>query len=442
MVCKLEIVKALLLLLPWFAAAGVAAQNPISPMGVYIADPSARVDRDGRLYVYGSLDESPDHYCSHAYHVLSSSDLMHWSLHRNVFAWPDIIYAPDLIRSDSTYYLYFENPRGDEFVASAPSPTGPFTDAVRIAGPQQIDPGLFVDTDGQAYYFWGQFAAKGAKLNPDLRTLDLATQRDSIVSERDHYYHEGSFVVRRGRYYYFVFADISRRGRPTCLGYAMSTSPMGPYEYKGVIIDNAGCDPETWNNHGSIVQFGDAWFVLYHRSTHASRSMRKACIEPIRFNADGTIDEVPMTSQGAAPPLDARSRIDGARACLLHGHARIRLMPGSLRREELGAIRSGDWALWRYLDFSRGSAGRRRSAVRGIDEVALRLRAQSAARITLVADSLGGRELGHIDVEAAAGWQTVHTRVRAPRGVHALYLKFEGSSSDADLLSLDWLQFR
>ena len=29
----------------------------------------------------------------------------------------------------------------------------------------------------------------------------------------------------------------------------MSKSPLGPYEYKGVIINNAGCDPETWNNH-------------------------------------------------------------------------------------------------------------------------------------------------------------------------------------------------
>lgn len=41
-------------------ALSVSAQNPISPQGVYIADPTARVDSDGRLYVYGSLDESPD----------------------------------------------------------------------------------------------------------------------------------------------------------------------------------------------------------------------------------------------------------------------------------------------------------------------------------------------------------------------------------------------
>ena len=32
------------------------AQNPIVPAGVYIADPTARVWEDGKLYIYGSLD--------------------------------------------------------------------------------------------------------------------------------------------------------------------------------------------------------------------------------------------------------------------------------------------------------------------------------------------------------------------------------------------------
>jgi len=38
------------------------AQNPIVPPGVYIADPSAHVWQAGRLYVYGSLDESTEYY--------------------------------------------------------------------------------------------------------------------------------------------------------------------------------------------------------------------------------------------------------------------------------------------------------------------------------------------------------------------------------------------
>ncbi|MBR4755417.1 MAG: family 43 glycosylhydrolase [Bacteroidales bacterium] len=406
------------------------AQNPISPMGVYIADPTSRVDRDGRLYIYGSLDLDPGTYCSDRYHVLSSADLKTWTLHPNSLKWETTIYAPDMMFKDGTYYLYYENPQGDEFVAVSDSPTGPFKDGVKIEGPKQIDPNIFIDDDGQAYYFWGQFSAKGAKMNPDMKTLDLSSMVDGIVTEKDHFFHEGSYVIKRGKYYYFIYADISRKGRPTSIGYAMATSPMGPYEYKGVIVDNAGCDPQTWNNHGSIVQFGSNWYVLYHRSTHACNSMRKACIEPIRFNEDGTIDEVEMTSQGAAGPLDAFSRTDAARACLMGGNVRIRRMEGNPSREELGCIRKGDHAVWKYLDFGKGAR-----------KVSLRVLAKDSGRIVLKADNAEGKILGSIDVPAGSSWTTVSSKIRKVKGVHALYMEFEGSLADKDILSLDWFSF-
>ena len=486
------LLKRIACIVTGLTALSVSAQNPISPQGVYIADPTARVDSDGQLYVYGSLDESPDYYCSQRYHVLSSSDLRQWTLHRDAFSWKDRLYAPDLIRRDSTYYLYFDDPQGNEFVASGSSPTGPFTNATRIDGPQQIDPNIFIDDDGQAYYFWGQFAAKGAKMNADMRTLDLTTLRDSIVTERDHHFHEGSYVVKRGPYYYFLFADISRRGRPTSLGYAMSTQPLGPYEYKGIIIDNYGCDPETWNNHGSLVEYKGQWYVLYHRSTHGSRTMRKACIEPITFNADGTINEVEMTSQGAAPPLDAFARTDAFRACLMHGAA-IGVSPeappqpspkgegvllavappspflsplryaskearagkgrggtsngasgGALSPSPFGegwggAPGAAPWALWRYLDFGRGAR-----------RLTLRVKAHAEGKIVVLADSLNGRRLGEVNVKAQDGWQEVSMRIRKIRGVHALYLRFEPTEAghcDATRkespywLRLSWLKF-
>lgn len=452
------LLKRIVCIVTGLTALSVSAQNPISPQGVYIADPTARVDSDGQLYVYGSLDESTDYYCSQRYHVLSSSDLRQWTLHRDAFSWKDRLYAPDLIRRDSTYYLYFDDPQGHEFVASGSSPTGPFTNATRIDGPQQIDPNIFIDDDGQAYYFWGQFAAKGAKMNADMRTLDLTTLRDSIVTERDHHFHEGSYVVKRGPYYYFLFADISRRGRPTSLGYAMSTQPLGPYEYKGIIIDNYGCDPETWNNHGSLVEYKGQWYVLYHRSSHHSRTMRMACIEPITFNADGTINEVEMTSQGAAPPLDAFARTYAFRACLMHGAA-IKTPPlpspkgegvplavaypspfeegwGGASGEAPGAT---PWALWRYLDFGRGAR-----------RLTLCLEAHAEGKIVVLADSLNGRLLGEVNVKAQDGWQEVSMRIRKIRGVHALYLKFEPAEAghcDATRkelpywLLLSWLKF-
>lgn len=405
------------------------AQNPICPPGVYIADPTARVAPDGKMYIYGSLDESPDHYCSKKYHVLSSPDLQAWTLHRDAFSNDQVLYAPDLMRKDGTFYLYYDTPDGSEYVAVGDRPEGPFRDGVRIEGPAQIDPNIFVDDDGQAYYFWGQFSAKGAKMNSDLKTLDLSTMRDSILTERAHGFHEGSYVIKRGEWYYYLFADISRNQRPTCLGYAMAKDPFGPYEYKGVVIDNAGCDPEVWNNHGSLVQFGDRWYVLYHRSTHGSRTMRKACIEPIRFNADGTIDEVEMTSQGAGGPLDAFSLVDAARACGLRGHVRITRKDDT--HEQLSGIRSGDQAVWKYLEFKRPAR-----------RILLGAKALKGGTVLVRADGPDGPVLGTVRIPEGSRKQVFKARIRRLKGVHALWLEFRSATTqEEDLFELETIRF-
>lgn len=424
-----------------FATRLLLAQNPISPMGVYIADPTARVDKDGRMYIYGSLDVSPKGYCSKDYHVLSSANLRQWTLHPYSFSWNDVLYAPDLICRNGIYYLYYDTPSGHEFVATGTHPQGPFGNGQKIEGPRQIDPNIFIDDDGQAYYFWGQFSAKGAKMNPDMKTLDMSTYKDGIVTEKDHFFHEGSFVMKRGKYYYFIYADISRKQRPTSIGYAMSTSPLGPYTYKGVIVDNAGCDPQSWNNHGSVVQFNGQWYVLYHRSTHNCRTMRKACIEPICFNADGTIDEVEMTSQGAASPLNAFAVTDAAKACRLQGKAYIRLMEDQPNHEVLGNVHAGDAVVWKYLDFGKG--GRRFTA---------RLKSTVGAMLTVRADGPEGEVLCRMDVPAKDDWQELTVKSRKIKGVHALWIDFsdaasvpiaEGTQADIrEILTLDWFRFQ
>lgn len=58
---------------------GAQARNPIGPPLTFPADPSAKVGADGRLYVYCSLDEKTDHYCSYSNVVLSTDDMKTWS---------------------------------------------------------------------------------------------------------------------------------------------------------------------------------------------------------------------------------------------------------------------------------------------------------------------------------------------------------------------------
>lgn len=65
------------------------------------------------------------------------------------------------------------------------SPIGPFSVAekIEIANGDSVAPSVFIDNDGQAYYFWGQFSLRGGKLAEDMKTIMLETIKRGIVTE-------------------------------------------------------------------------------------------------------------------------------------------------------------------------------------------------------------------------------------------------------------------
>ncbi len=432
--------KKSILLLPVFIYNTLIAQNPIVPPGVYMADPAAQVWNDGRLYLYCSVDESVNWYCSRKYHVLSTGDMDHWKLHENSFASDgpgdevpyndNLLFAPDCMFRNGKYYLYYCQPDREnaEGVAVSKKPTGPFRRGrpMDVGGYNQIDPGVFIDDDGQAYYIWGQFTLKMSKLRPDMLELEKGSIRDSVLTEQEHFFHEGAYMTKRNGLYYLVYADMSRNQAPTCIGYATSKNPMGPYKYRGVIIDNDQSDPQCWNNHGSIAAYGDQWYVFYHRSTHNSRKMRKACVEPIFFDENGSIPEVEMTSQGAGDPLSATEKIDAARACWMFGNVRIEQVAAS--NEALCKTRHNDRAVIRYVDFGKG----------GIDKVTLKVRPGNVnGTIQLKPDYPWRGSIASVNIEASAEenpeWITLTADVSDIDGIHALWIQFYGDAGSGEL---------
>ena len=329
-------------------------RNPLLPFEICMPDAEAHVMPDGGVYLYGSLDTSGDKYCSEKYVSAYSRDMHNWnvtdmpSFTTGEVPWAEknvCLYAPDALQKDGKYYLYFCMSDDSEGVAVSDDPKGPFAYAARIPV-KGIDPAVFVDRDGAAYYYWGQYSSKGAKLNDDMTSLDTNSIVDGLVTEKEHHFHEGSSMRRRGDIYYYVFADISR-GRPTCLGYATSKSPLGPFTYRGVIIDNSGCDPKSWNNHGSIEEIDGRWYVFYHRSSGRCEYYRRVCCEPIYFDEDGLIPEVKMTSQGAGEPLHAGECIPAYLTCGLTAGSYIE-QDGSV------ILKSGGTAVFRYFDSDCG----------------------------------------------------------------------------------------
>ena len=162
----------------------VFSANPIITH-MRTADPSAHIWADGKVWLYCShdMDSATDYSTMDGYHVFSSTDLVTWVDHGEVLHSRDVrwgisgyMWAPDCVFKNGTYYFYY--PHLDKTrtwkigVATSTKPEGPFVDIGNpISRTYGTDPCCFIDTDGQAYLYYGE--AMVAKLRPDM--LDIAS---------------------------------------------------------------------------------------------------------------------------------------------------------------------------------------------------------------------------------------------------------------------------
>jgi beta-xylosidase len=283
-------------LLPGFA------QKPILPD--FQADPSARVF-DGRLYIYPSHDlPGSTGWNMVDWHVFSTDDLVTWKDHGVIFSLKDITWAdkfawaPDCISRAGKYYFYFPAD-GQIGVAVADSPVGPFKDALGKplirrgeAGLFCIDPCVFIDDDGQAYLYFGQ---KNDRVGVVKLQADMITRTGPIQVLDLPHYHEGIWIHKRNGIYYASYPSYLGKQIANLMEYSMAKSPLGPFDYRGVILDN-----HSRNVHGSITEYKDQWYLFYHVAG-PSPYERRVCMEPLFYNSDGTIKPIPMSGLTAPP---------------------------------------------------------------------------------------------------------------------------------------------
>ena len=318
----------------------VSAQNPVI-RDQFAADPTARVFNN-KVYVYPSHDipapegQRQDWFCMADYHVFSSENLIDWTDHGVIISqenvpWgkPDAysMWAPDCVYKNGTYYFYFPNAPKDGRgfavgVATANAPEGPFTcEKEPIKGVFGIDPCVLIDDDGTAYIYWSGMGIRGGKLKSNMLELDGELQEVKLPKREGmpdmppmkiggvemkglpEGFKEGPFAFKRNGWYYLTFpwvrGETGEGKNPTeTLAYAMSKSPLGPWDFKGIIMaEHAnGC----WTNHHSILEYKGQWYIFYHHNDYSPwmDKRRSARIEKINFNADGTIQEVKPTLRG------------------------------------------------------------------------------------------------------------------------------------------------
>jgi hypothetical protein len=309
--------------------------NPYLPSWEYIPDGEPYVFNN-RVYIYGSHDRFNGYvYCMNDYVCWSApvEDIGDWRYEGVIYKKTDdplnpdgsmCLYAPDVtVGPDGRYYLYYVLDKVSIVsVAVCDTPAGKYefygyvhySDGTRLGekdGDQpQFDPGVL--TEGDKTYLYTGFCSIGDKsrigamatvIGPDMLTI---IEEPVLVAPSEpyskgsgfegHEFFEAPSIRKKGDTYYFVYSSIVFHE----LCYAVSKNPTKGFVYQGVIVSNSDLHIDTYkpaekpmfyggNNHGSIIQINELWYIFYHRHTNGTNFSRQGCIEQIEILDDGTV---------------------------------------------------------------------------------------------------------------------------------------------------------
>ncbi len=269
---------ALILCAAALVPSAARADNPIVQT-IYTADPAPMV-YNGRVYVYTGHDEDGSTYFTmRDWRVFSSADMVNWTDHGSPlgltnFSWASQdAWAGQVVARNNKFYYYVpvrsSNGAQHSGVAVSDSPTGPFTDPIGrpLVSNAEIDPTVYIDTDGQAYLYYGNPNLWYVKLNADMISysgspvrVNLTTQSFGVRRDtaRPTSYEEAPWLYKRNNLYYMMFA-----GGPISEHIAYSTGPSatGPWTYRGVIMPTQG---SSFTNHAGMVDFAGNSYFFYH----------------------------------------------------------------------------------------------------------------------------------------------------------------------------------
>lgn len=452
--------------------------NPYLPPWEYIPDGEPYVFND-RVYVYGSHDRFNGHaYCLNDYVCWSApvDDLADWRYEGVIYKKTDdplnkagnmCLYAPDVtVGPDGRYYLYYVLDKVSIVsVAVCDTPAGKYEfygyvqypDGVRLGEKEgdepQFDPGVL--TEGDKTYLYTGFCARGDKsrsgamatvLGPDMLTI---LEEPVIVAPSEpysagsgfdgHEFFEAPSIRKKGDTYYFVYSSIVMHE----LCYAVSKHPTKDFVYGGVIVSNNDLHIDTYkpakkpmyyggNNHGSIVEINNQWYIFYHRHTNGSNFSRQGCMEKIEFLADGSIPQVEMTSCGANDgPLIGRGEYPAYLACNLFCQDEA-VYTGDLWMDtQFPKItqdgKDGDTEIGYIANMTdSATAGFKYFDCQGIKKVKIKVRGYCNGAFE-VKTSWNGPALGRIPVNFTNVWTEYSSEIEIPDGVQALYFTYTGN---------------
>lgn len=253
---------------------------------------------------------------------------------------------------------------------------------------------------------------------------------------------EAPSIRKKGDTYYFVYSSVAMHE----LCYATSKNPTSGFVFGGVIVSNGDLHIDSYkpagkpmyyggNNHGSIIQLGQQWYIFYHRHTNGTSFSRQACLEEIHFLEDGSIIQAEMTSCGGKGRVlagkgeypayiacnlfcDKESIYSGLGGYMDNRYPKI-TQDGKDGDEETGYIANiMDTAAagFKYFDCS------------GIKRISIQVRGYCKGTFH-VKTAWDGETLGEIPVEFTNVWTSYSANIRIPDGIQSLYFQYRGEGN-------------
>jgi len=321
MICRTIIIATIAAWLDASANVVIAQEarsgNPILP-GWY-ADPEAHVF-EGRYWIYPTYSAP---YGQQTFlDAFSSRDLVTWTKHPRVLdtanvAWARrAVWAPSIIQKDGWYYLFFgandiqsDREIGGIGVERSRTPTGPFIDHLGKPlidkfhnGAQPIDQFVFRDKDGAYYIIYGGWRhCNIARLNDTFTGFIPFADGSTFKEITPAGYVEGAFMLLKDDKYYFMWSEGGWTGPNYAVAYAVGTTPFGPFERVGKILQQDSTVATGAGHHSVLhVPGSSRWYIVYHRRPlgETGRNHRVVSIDELRFDARGLIEPVVLTKTG------------------------------------------------------------------------------------------------------------------------------------------------
>ena len=451
----------------WWEMRGLEQVNMPLFQTKYTADPSPLVVGD-TLFLYTSHDASPEDipdenekssagFFMYDWLLWSTTDMVNWTEHGAVASLKDFpwrsrengAWAIQTVERNGKYYLYAPLHGHGIGVLEAASPYGPFKDPLGkpLVWDQSnwfdIDPSVYTDDDGQAYMYWGNPHTFWAKLGENMTSLTSEVNKLSHIPN----YQEGPWFYKRNGHYYLGFASTCC---PEALGYAMSDSPTGPWEWKGYIMKPTQRDR---GNHPGIVDYKGHSYVfgqnydLMHLETFVHHERRSVSATEITYNADGTIQEVPYWLDQEPMKqlhwLNPYKRVEAETMAWGYGLKSAKMgientgvvadMPTSTGKKNMYIydINNGEYIKLRGVDFGKGAK-----------QFSIAAASTGGVTVNLRLDSNKGPVVGTVTIGKTGNvekYRVFSGKVRNVAGVHDLYICFDKASGD---VRLDYWQFK